>query len=259
MARAGYGARGLVYLIIGFFAVVAGFGAGEEVGARGALGKLLSQPLGTGLVWAMIVGLVGYVVWRLVQALLDTDDHGLDPRGLTVRAGLLISALAYSALAVYAVSLARGVPRSGGDGGGAGAEIASMFESIVGAQWVSLGFALAFAALAVAHWWKAAARKYAPHFKAGPRAMMLIHPVSIAGLAARGFVFAVLSLLAFYRFLAAGGGTGTSPGLEEALSFVQGLPFGTALLTAIGVGLIAFAAYSFAEARWRRINVGQAG
>ena len=49
-----------------------------------------------------------------------------------------------------------------------------------------------------------------------------------------------------------------TPGVEDALSFVQGLPFGGILLGAMGVGLMAFALYSILEAIWRRINVEDA-
>ena len=45
------------------------------------------------------------------------------------------------------------------------------------------------------------------------------------------------------------------PGLEEALNYVQSLPAGAYLLAATGIGLVAFAAYSAIEARWRRIRV----
>ena len=40
-----------------------------------------------------------------------------------------------------------------------------------------------------------------------------------------------------------------------AQSGSKGMPAGGALLLAIGVGLLAFAVYSFAEARWRRIDL----
>ena len=44
---------------------------------------------------------------------------------------------------------------------------------------------------------------------------------------------------------------------SEALEALQGMPAGGALLLAIGVGLLAFAVYSFAEARWRRIDLSE--
>ena len=42
---------------------------------------------------------------------------------------------------------------------------------------------------------------------------------------------------------------------KAALEFVQGLPLGWLLLSLMGVGLIGFAAYSFAEAIYRRVDL----
>lgn len=116
LARAGYFSRGLVYTIIGLFAILAALGAGENKNTKGALETLLQQPFGTIIVALLIIGLVGYTIWRLVQSLLDTDDHGYSPKGLAVRAGLLSSAATYAILAIYAVSLI-GLTSSGSGGG----------------------------------------------------------------------------------------------------------------------------------------------
>jgi len=256
LAKAGYSARGLVYAIVGLFAVLAAFGAGEKKDSQGALQTILHQPFGTVLVWLMVVGLAGYVLWRLIQSLLDTDDYGLDVKGVAVRAGLMVSAFTYGALAVYALSLL-GVT-SGGSGGGGQGPVAETLAGIVGARWVALGLSIIFAGVAIAHWWKAATQKYERHFDASDKEMVFINPVSMVGLAARGFVLAVISVLLFYRFTSAGTANGDIPGLKDALQFVQHLPFGQWLLVALGLGLIFFAAYSFAEARWRRINMENA-
>jgi len=82
--------------------------------------------------------------------------------------------------------------------------------------------------------------------------------VARTGLVARGLSFLVIAFLLFYRGLSAGEEGGATPGIEDALRFVQELPFGALLLTAMGIGLVAFALYSFLEAAWRRINVEDA-
>lgn len=254
LARAGYSARGLVYLIIGFFAVLAAFGNGQETDSKGALRAVLEQPFGTFLIWLMIFGLVGYVIWRLIQALFDTDSHGLDARGAAIRAGLLASAIAYAALAIFALSL---IGVFSGGGGGGGGPVASALAGFVGARPMSIGLALIFLGVAGAHVYKAFTRGYAKHMNADEDAMAIIHPVSMIGLSARGAVFAVIAVLLAYRGLGAGESEGT-PGLAAALDFVQSLPFGAILLALLGLGLMAFAAYSLAEARWRQVNVEDA-
>src|SRR3954468_22672985 len=71
LARFGYAARGVVYLIIGFFSGGAAFGSGRPSGKKEALRALLSQPAGDILLGAVAVGLVGFSVWRVFQAVLD--------------------------------------------------------------------------------------------------------------------------------------------------------------------------------------------
>ncbi|MEH6726041.1 MAG: DUF1206 domain-containing protein [Hyphomicrobiales bacterium] len=257
LARAGYASRGIVYLIIGCFTILAAIGAGNKKDSKGALRVVLDQPFGDVLLAIVIIGLVGYILWRLVQSLLDTDDHGWSPRGLMVRAGLLASAFTYATLAVFSASLLGVLPESvsGGSSGG----LASAISGLVGKRYTSLGLGIIFLGVAIAHWWKAALHKYATHFKATQRQMVFIHPVAVLGLVSRGIVFALVSLLLFNRSFNVDSKSGSTPDLKDALEYVQSLPMGQWLLFGMGIGLILFSVYSLAESVWRRINVEDAG
>jgi len=254
-ARAGYGARGIIYLIIGFFAILASQGAGEKKDTEGALSTILNQPFGILLVWTLIIGLIGYVIWRLIQSLLDTDDHGWSPKGLAVRIGLLASAFTYASLALYSLSITGVFSSGSGDSGG----FARMLEGYISRGSISLVLSIIFVGVAIAHWWKAAMRKYAGHFQADKQLMPVIHPIAIVGLFARGCVFLVISILLFYRYLNASAQGGKPPGLKDAMQFLQDLPQGQALLFFLGAGLISFALYSLLEAWYRKINLQDAG
>ncbi len=253
LARTGYFARGLVYSIIGLFAILAAIGSAESKDTRDALQTVLSQPFGSALVTVLIVGLVSYGLWRLFQAVMDPDDHGFGARGLAVRAGLLTSAVTYGLLAFYALSLV-GIS-NGGEGDGASP--AEMIAGFFGSRPVSIALAAIFAGVAIAHWWKAYRRKYAEHLKASDAVMTWLHPISMTGLAARGCVFSILAMLLIFRGLMSEDGSGT-PGIKDALEYTQDLPFGAFLLAALGVGVVLFAVYSFAEAIWREINIEDA-
>lgn len=249
VARAGYFARGGVYLIIGIFAFLAAFGAAEEKNTRGALETLLRQPFGTFLIWLMVAGLICYAAWRFVQAVFDADDHGMGPKGLAVRGALLTSAVTYTILAIFAAALVGVASReSGGSGNAASA------GALFGQQLVVLALCIVFAVVAGAHFWKAGTRAYARHLDSEALNMSWVHIVSVTGLAARGVVFLVLAVLLFYRFLESGNPSAGQPGLKDALAFVQSLPAGQWLLAAMGAGLTAFAIYSFVLSRWRHIK-----
>jgi uncharacterized membrane protein YidH (DUF202 family) len=248
-ARVGYSARGVVYAIVGLFALLSAFGAAAKKGTKGALETLLSQTLGSVLVWMIIFGLLCYAVWRFAQALFDADRHGTDPKGLIIRAAFLISGMTYVILALYALSLV-GV-HVGFGGGGQTGRFAAMLNQLIGSTYAAFFLGFVFLGVAVAHWWKAWSRTYDRYFEADDDTMRFIHPTSILGLSARGIVFAVFAVLLFSRFPAGA----TKPGLREALDYIHGLAHGWILLAIVGLGLIAYALFSFAQARWRRIRV----
>lgn len=252
LARGGYSSRGLIYLIISLFAFLAAFGRSPTKDTEGALLELLQQPFGRLMLWLLVAGLCGYVLWRLVQSLFDTDDHGFSITGLGVRAGLLASAMTYSALAIFALAHLG----LGGSGDGSN-RVMDFFDGMIGRRQVIIAFGVVFLVVACAHIWKAVTRKYEKHFRADDDLMRVIHPVSMIGLTARGLVFMLLSGLSFYRAWNFEKHS-EKPGLKDALAFVQNLPFGDWLLAATGVGLLLFATYSLMEARWRRINVEDA-
>ncbi len=251
-ARTGYAARGLVFLVIGIFAAYFAIGDGQILNTKGALQKLLGSGFGSIVAIVLIVGLVAYSVWRFIQAVFDPDQHGMDFKGAAIRAGLLGSCFTYAALTLYTFSLWRGGASSDSDSGG----IAQSMSNFIGSTLASTILAAIFLGVAVAHFVKAYKRGYLKYMRPGPAARSIVDPVSRTGLTARGIVFLVIAYLFGWRAVSSSGGGDV--GLGDALSYIAGLPAGRWLIGAIGVGLICFAAYSFAEAIWRRINIENA-
>ena len=104
VARAGYVAKGVVYLAVGLLAGRVAFGAGgQPVGTGGALETIGSQPIGKALLVLLVPGLLGYALWKLVQGVMDPDDKGKSVGGLVRRGGYVGSALIHGGLAFSAV------------------------------------------------------------------------------------------------------------------------------------------------------------
>lgn len=250
LARAGYAARGIVYVIIGAFAVFAAFGSSDVKGTEGALQAILSQPYGRLLLWIIGFGLAAFCLWRLVQAIRDTDRHGSNAKGLAIRAGLIGGGLSYAAAALVALGLARG---TGGNSGGdpTGDWIASAHQAGFGSLLV-YGVAALLAVVGAAHIVKGIRAGFEKYFRCPAAQMHWLRPLGRFGLIARGIVFLVLSGLVVSGGLAYD--AADRPGLADALTALQVGSFGWLILLAIGLGLVAFGFYSLAEARYRHVS-----
>lgn len=255
LARAGLATRGIVYLIIGGFAVFAAFGSSQAEGTEGAFATILSQPFGQILLGLVAVGLVGFAVWRFVQAYFDTDDHGRSAKGLAIRTGMVGSGLVHVGLALLAAGMVLGWDSgSGGGGDPTGRWIAAIYGAGFG-RLLTWGVAAGFALLGAVQIWKGYKANFEEYFRrCPPDVMSWVRPLGRAGFIARGVTFLIIASLIFYgglRYGSAGGGS--TPGLADALSAVEGYSYGWLVLLAIALGLIGFALYSLAEARYRHM------
>jgi hypothetical protein len=109
LIRIGLAATGLVYVAMGVVSArVAFLGARDrEQGVPGALRFLLEQPYGPRLLGVVIAGLIGVSLVHAVECVTGK-------RGLASRAGLLVNAIGYAALAWTATRLLLHLGRGGG-------------------------------------------------------------------------------------------------------------------------------------------------
>ena len=258
LARGGYAARGVLYLIIGLFALLAAHDSTKPKDSHKSLEALLSQPFGYVLVGLVVAGLLAFAGWRVLQATRDVDHHGKTFKGWVIRAGLFAGGVVNGALAFFALGLLiSGLKSSGNSGGGQTRDLLAHLLSWEHSNvWVYI-LALIPMGVGIAHiikGWKASFEKY---FEADEDVMRYVRPVSRFGLIARGVVFIEIALLLIVsgsRYQAM-----HPPGMKEALDALQNLPAGRLILMVMAVGLIAFSVYSFSEAFWRKINMDVPG
>ncbi len=112
LGRAGWAAKGVVYLIAGILAAsvfFASFGwssttSGQEASPNGAIKTIAGSPGGALLLWVLAASLLFYAAWRVASALFP-GGHGAE--AAAKRVGYLVSAVIYATFAITAISLAR--------------------------------------------------------------------------------------------------------------------------------------------------------
>ena len=255
LARFGYAAKGIVYGTIGVLALASslGFRGGRLVGTQSAIETLRNQPFGQFIAWSLVVGLTGYVIWRVVQAVFDPEHKGTDVVGLAKRAGLLISGASYATLAWFTAARLLGSPGGGGDDGAR--ESTAEVMQYEGGGWLVILVGLVFVGVGVFQGYRAYAITFNDEWHRGSMSRttyVWATRLSRIGITARAISFGLIGSF----FIRAGMQLDASEatGLEGALqSFAHGR-FGTLWLGAIGTGFVCYGIYCLVNARFRRIN-----
>jgi hypothetical protein len=249
LARAGLASRGVVYAVIGILAFKLAIGdGGKSTNQQGALKTVAEGPFGKTLLVVLAVGLAGYALWRLARAALGHGQQQRDSGGDRVAA--LASGIAYAILCVTAIRILAG----SGTGSGTPKEATGgvldwtggpLLVGIAGAVMIGVAGYQAY---------KGLGRK----FLDDSRTEQMTHSVrkaftalGVFGHVARAVIFALIG----YGLIRAAldYDADKAIGLDGALREVADASYGPWLLGLVALGLIGFAAYSAADARYRKI------
>ncbi|MDW5376610.1 DUF1206 domain-containing protein [Halomonas sp. HP20-15] len=252
IARCGYVAKGVVFLIIGVLASLAATGlGGNNVGTKEAITHLASQPFG-GLMLALLsLGLLAYAVWRLLQALIDTENLGLGMRALGARLGFLISSGIYISLALYSFNLLR----NAATGNTSPTDRTAELMSHPGGVYLVFAVGVGFACVGLRQMWRAIMRSYLENWRMvemSATQRRLAEAATRWGLSARGVVFMIIG--GFLCVAAVRTDPSEAQGLGGALNVLARQPFGPWLLGTVALGLVAYAVYCFVNARFRNVD-----
>jgi uncharacterized protein DUF1206 len=253
LARVGYVAKALLYITVGLVAAQAAFGPGRKTtDTQGALRLVHGVTFGRAVLLMVAAGLLGYAVWRVVEAVVDPDGRGLGAKGVALRAGSAGRGLLHGVLAITALRLAYG-DRS-----------ATSHDQT--REWTAVAFGLPGGELLV--WFAAASvfgygmyqlyRSYAPKLGRQLDLSQLRDPalgwvvgVSRFGIAARGVVFCLIGF--FLARAAARHDAEQVGGVRESLGVLADI--GRWPFVVVALGLVAYGVYELVNARYRRINV----
>ncbi len=251
LGRAGFAARGVVYLLIGWIAAMIALDHRTmEADRTGALELIAGKPFGYVVLWFLVVGFAGMTLWRVMMAVRP------DLPGRTGAGSRLSSAGKAVLYAVAAYTTARFAVT--GHASGSTNQLSKDFTAdvmrhqggrlLVGA--VGLGLVLGGLALI----WRGLKRKFAKELTAGSMSAATrrwVLRLGTVGNVARGLVAGVAG--GFLIDAALTFNPSRARGVDGSLRAFAAAPAGPILLGLMALGLAAFGCYSFCEARWRRL------
>jgi Domain of Unknown Function (DUF1206) len=249
LARAGLTARGIIYILMGWVAVLVALGHGShEADQQGALQLLAGKPYGTVSLWLLGIGFAAYALWRLSEAAYGVAGDGkrAGPRLRSLGRAVVYAGLAYLTFKVL----------SGSQGSQSGKQqdvTASVMQhpggrllvGIVGVIIVIIGLILISEGL------RRKFLKYLRTSQMSPRTHRVVKVLGVIGTVARGLVVALVGILVIDA--AVTHSPAKSGGIDKALLTLRDQTFGPILLVAVALGLVVFGIYGLCEARWRKV------
>lgn len=250
-ARAGYVARGAVYVSIGGIALLAAAGlAPRAEGALGALDAWGQWPAGIALLWLMGLGLYGFAGWRALQAIFDVDRKGKSPTALAGRLGQAVSGLVYGGLAVSVFGLLDAIEdlHEADDQAKTRAAVAQALELPGGEMGVMIA-GLFILGVGAGSMIRAVFGHFGRKLDCDAETARWAGVTARVGYFGRGLAFLPAGLFTFRAGWHAR--AAEARGLGGALDTLKDQPFGEIALALLALGLVAFGLYAFLEA-WNR-------
>ena len=249
-ARIGFLAKGLVYALIGALSIQVAFGQSEQTDQQGALQSVAEKPGGSFVLWLMVLGFVGYAVWRFSEAAWGRRDETDEKKRTVKRLGSAANGLIYLGFGILAFRTVT----AGSSGGSTSADVTATVLKWPGGQTMVFVAGLVVIAIAIGLTVRGLKTDFEKHLDTGRMSQTTFKAVrrlGQVGYVARGVVFGLVGI--FVCKAAMDYQPDKASGFDVALKSIAGAPFGQFLLVLAGLGLICFGAYCVAEARYRRL------
>ena len=248
LARAGLTARGVIYVLIGWVAVLVALGhSSREADQQGALQLLAGKSYGLVSLWLLGIGFAAYALWRLSEAAFGVSgEHGVGPRLKSLGRAVIYAGFSYLTFTVI----------SGTDRSQSGQQqdvTATAMQHPAGRVLVGVvGLAVVVGGLALVV--EGARKKFMRHLRTAgmsARTRRVVELLGMTGTIARGLVFALAGVLVIVAAVTRK--ASESGGVDKALLTLRDQPFGEILMLLAALGLVVFGVYGLCEARRREV------
>jgi membrane protease YdiL (CAAX protease family) len=249
LARAGLTARGVIYILVGWVAVLVALGhSSQEADQQGALHLLARQSYGLISLWLLAIGFAGYALWRLSEAAFGVNG---EPPGAGPKLKSLARAVVYAGLSYLTFTVIAGKDRSQSakqqdiTATAMQHPTGRLLVGVVGLVIVACGITLVV---------EGARKKFMRYLRTAqmsPRVRRVVKWLGTTGTIARGVIFALVGVLVIDA--AVTHKASESRGIDKALLTLRDQPAGKYLMLAAALGLLIFGVYGLCEARWRRV------
>ncbi|MGD6959404.1 DUF1206 domain-containing protein [Rossellomorea aquimaris] len=253
-ARIGFISRGIVYMLIGALAIMAALGIGGSTSdSSGAFSAVASKPFGEVILWILGLGLIGIVLWHLIQVVKDPEHGKNDGKSMFRRLANLITGIAYGSLTYNAFAIAMHAKSSGS---GSKQTLSAKLLSQPFGQWVVGIVGLIIIGYALYEIHNAYTEKYTNKFKRhemSEKEWELGRKTGKLGLYSRGIVFLLIGY--FFIQTAITADPDKTQGLDGALSKIAQQPYGQWLLGIVAAGLVLYGAFQILTGKNRHMSM----
>lgn len=241
-------ATGIIYVGIGVVAILSFLkikhGGADESSLFAFLNNFL---IGKIFVWIILLGTVGYIVWRIYETVKDPYDYGKNAKGIAKRTGIALSTVADGFIAFAAIQALLGLGNIQEDG--QPEEQRQMVSHVLQESWGALfiiSIGVIIAVTAVVQFFYGITRGYRErldiaHFSLATKSV--IHFLAWVGYLARGII---LGIIGFF-FIKAGivENARYIVNTDKAFDFI-GDDIGHVYFILVAIGTICYGLFMFA-------------
>jgi uncharacterized membrane protein len=252
LARAGLTARGVIYILIGWVALLVALGQStREADQQGALQLLATKPYGLVSLWLLAIGFAAYSLWRLSEAAFGVSGEGNGASGSGPRLKSLGRGVVYAGFVYLTVKVITGTQ---GSQSRQQQDVTAQAMQHPAGRWLVGVAGVIVVIIGLVLLMEGIRHKFMKNLRTSQmsaRTRRVVRWLGTIGTSARGVIFALAGVLVIEA--AVTHNAAKSGGIDKALLTLRDQPFGVVLLALAALGLVTFGVYGLCEARWRKV------